>query len=491
MIWRQCGCAVALLVFSGSAQAHSFGRLYTLPVPLWMYSWGASAALVLSFIMVAWFVSQHREDKPSYQRDLSNNYLGRRVLSRGCLLTLKALTVAALLLCIATGLFGTANAFLNFNMTFFWIVFVLGFSYFTAIFGGLYTAINPWQSIIQLLSRYLRLRFDGRIAAPHWLGCWPALGFYLAFIWIELFVAASPYTLAWLLIGYSIITVAGAWLLGTGIWFTQVEFFSVFFRLISKIAPLQFKAADQPQQRDRLILQAPFSGLLQSRAMSISELLFVLFILSSTAFDGIHQTDFWMRLYWQDIAAWLQPWTGSNIVQAYPLLRSFQQGFQSSALLLSPVIYLAFYLICLQCMRWLTGKQHALRELALRFAYSLLPIALVYHITHYYTLILTQGAMILRLASDPFGVGWNLFGTAHWLPQPIIPNMDWVWHTQVGLILFGHVVSVYLAHREALGLFDNRRTAAISQLPMLLLMVAFTCFGLWILAQPITATRVQ
>jgi hypothetical protein len=67
--------------------------------------------------------------------------------------------------------------------------------------------------------------------------------------------------------------------------------------------------------------------------------------------------------------------------------------------------------------------------------------------------------------------------------------MDWVWHIQVGLILFGHVVSVYLAHKEAQMLFPQRRQAALSQLPMLVLMVIFTCFGLWILAQPITATR--
>jgi hypothetical protein len=63
--------------------------------------------------------------------------------------------------------------------------------------------------------------------------------------------------------------------------------------------------------------------------------------------------------------------------------------------------------------------------------------------------------------------------------------MGLVWHTQVGLVLFGHIVSVVLAHVEALRLFPTRRQALLSQLPMLGLMVVFTGSGLWILAQPI------
>ena len=91
------------------------------------------------------------------------------------------------------------------------------------------------------------------------------------------------------------------------------------------------------------------------------------------------------------------------------------------------------------------------------------------------------------LLSDPFGWGWNLFGTAMLWRAPILPDLGWVWHAQVGLILFGHIASVYLAHRVALCVFPARGQAVVSQLPMLALMVAFTVFGLWILAQPLTA----
>jgi hypothetical protein len=73
-----------------------------------------------------------------------------------------------------------------------------------------------------------------------------------------------------------------------------------------------------------------------------------------------------------------------------------------------------------------------LRELALDFGYTLLPIALVYNMTHYATLILTDGMKIVSLLSDPFGWNWNLFGTAHLLRAPILPGMGLVWHTQSG-----------------------------------------------------------
>ncbi|MGB1580529.1 MAG: hypothetical protein ACPHER_03360 [Nevskiales bacterium] len=483
--------AVGLLLCPAVAQAHSFGRLYTLPVPLWMYAWGASAALVISFLVVAWFATHDPQGSKQHQIDLGQTVWGRALLHKLTMNSLAGLSLAAFALCIATGLFGTRNAYLNFNMTFFWIVFLLGFTYFTALFGGLYSVINPWLSLCRLFNRLPGVHFRGQYAYPKALGSWPALLLYMLFIWVELFSGVGSYALAWMLAGYAGFNLLGAWLFGRHAWFRHVEFFSLLFRLISKMAPLQYIPASDTKAQPQLVLRKPFVGLLDSKANSLSELVFVLFVLSSTAFDGLHQTKPWVDWYWQDIATLLQPWTGSNIVHAYPLLNRLHAIYQSAALLLSPFLYLFAYLACLALMRKLVHCNISLYQLALRFAYSLLPIALVYHITHYYTLVLTQGAMILRLASDPFGFGWNLFGTAHMLPEPVIPNMDWVWHTQVWLILVGHVVSVYLAHKEAIAIFPNRRDALVSQLPMLVLMVGFTCFGLWILAQPITSTIVQ
>ncbi|TDU25660.1 hypothetical protein DFR24_4105 [Panacagrimonas perspica] len=476
---------LATLAFTSAAHAHPFAPSYNLPVPFWMYAGGSLAALLLSFFAVAWF-ARARNPEPRVV-DLTHTRFARVLVGRTTIAMLGVISLLGLLLCIATGLLGTRSAAFNFNMTFFWIVFVIGFTYVSALIGPLYAQINPWKLIVTALANTGLSTFEGRFAYPARLGCWPALVLYAAFIAMELFGRVDPRALGVMLLGYTVLNIVGAWLFGMSAWFERCEFFGLFFSLVSRMAPLQVVAPSPQAPRGGLKLQMPFAGLLQARAVSLGEVLFVLFMLSSTAFDGLQATQVWARLFWEDFAALLAPWIGDNIVQTYPLLKPMFLGYQVASLLLSPFVYLLAYLATLAWMKRIARSEFSVRELACRFAYSLLPIALVYHATHYWTLILTQGLMVLRLASDPFGIGWNLFGTALWLHRPVIPGMDWVWHTQVGLILIGHVASVVVAHREALRVFDTPRTAALSQLPMLALMLAFTVFGLWILAQPITS----
>jgi hypothetical protein len=120
------------------------------------------------------------------------------------------------------------------------------------------------------------------------------------------------------------------------------------------------------------------------------------------------------------------------------------------------------------------------------FVFSLLPIALVYNVAHYFMLLLLQGPEIIRLISDPFGWNWNLFGTSGF-ENGVYLSAATVWHFQVGLILIGHIISVLIAHFVAVRLFVSHKNALLSQLPMLLLMIIYTIIGLWILAQPIAA----
>lgn len=431
--------------------AHSFGRLYNLPVPFWLYAYGASAALALSFVVVAYFAASPQGEPVAKSRTLGT-------FPRWLLVSARALAVAGLLLCIASGLFGTQNPYANLSMTLFWIVFVLGCTYLCALTGDFYATISPWATLS---------RGKGVVRYPQRLGYWPALAFYLAFIWLELFGSMRPFSLAIALIAYSALNLAGAWLVGRTDWFRYCEFFSVFFRLIGRLAPIE-------RTPNGLRLRAPFTGVLDQPAERMSLVVFSLFMLSSTAFDGLRDT-----LPWVNLLSRITP------LLSYAQTRAIYLGWQTAALVLSPFIYFAVYVGFVALAKLAARSDRSLHELVLRFALTLLPIALVYHVTHYYTLVVTQGLRIVPLLSDPLGRGWNLFGTAQWLRAPIIPNAGVVWHTQVALIVLGHIVSVYLAHLEALRLFGDRRRATLSQLPMLALMVIFTTVGLWILAQPI------
>lgn len=474
--------ALGLAGQSGPAAAHSFGQIYTLPVPFWLYAWAAVAVLVLSFVITGLFLS-HDPVAPTV---VAPSRPARwRQLPCGLVAALRGAGVLTLLLCIATGLWGTVSVYANFNMTFFWVIFGLGFTYLTALIGDVYSVVNPWRALGEILGKVFPAYARRRFTYPERAGYWPAILLYGGFVWLELFGRTTPYSLSLALIAYTAINLVAIGLVGAVSWFRYGEMFSVLLGLIARMAPVEFASGADGEPRAQFRLRRPFTGLLDRPPGNFSLLLFGLLVLSSTAFDGLHEARPWVQLFWSRLyPEVLDPVFGYTLFNGAPALMKIYRYWQIGGLLVSPWLYLACYLFAIYLMNLLTARRAGVRELALRFFPSLLPIALAYHVTHYYTLLETQGLRILPLASDPFGYGWNLFGTANWIRDTIVPDLTVVWHSQVALILLGHVVGVAVAHLEALRLFRDRRTAILSQLPMLALMIAFTVAGLWILSLP-------
>lgn len=463
---------VVVSLLTTPAYAHSFGKLYTLPVPFWLYGWASAAALLLSFLALASLSSQPKSYRPA--RLAQQHYHG---FAQGLLCVLRLLALSALVLAIVTGFFGSQDAYRNLNMTLFWIVFVLGLAYATVIVGDVFSLVNPWRTMTACLKQ-------PRYVYPERWAYWPAVMLYIGFIWLELFAGLSPWQLSAALLAYSVFNVIGVYCVGASAWFRYVEFFSVMFCLLGKLAPLSYRAA-QTSAPAGWRLRWPGTGLMESQPTSMSEVVFILFMLSSTAFDGLHNTQGWALLYWQEVFAWLSPWLGNNVVTAYSTLKPLYVVYQSLALVLSPFIYWLIFAGCLGLMSLLTREPQTLENVLYRFSYSLLPIVVVYHVTHYFTLVLGQGPQIVMLLSDPLGIGWNLFGFEGTQASGVMLDMSWVWHLQVGLILFGHIVSVFVAHEVARHVYSSSRRVWTSQVPLLVLMMAFTVFGLWILAQPL------
>jgi hypothetical protein len=476
--------AATLLVDPREALAHSMGVVYNLPLPFWIYAFAASATLALSFLVVGFFVSGQ-----AVVRDFRSVRLGVpcAIVPAPALWIGRALSVFLLLLTLLTALFGTSNPFANFSVTFFWIMFVLGLAYLTPFIGDIYALVNPWRVLCDWIDVLHPGTFRARCSYPRWLAYYPALGLYMAFIWLELFGHASPRALGIVLAAYTVLTIGAAAVFGIDTWFRHGELFAVFFRLIGKISPIEYQSGTTRPWGASIRLRWPFIGLIEDTADHPSLLLFVLFMLSSTAFDGLHETLPWVRIFWKTI----YPGLATLIHRPYLFFVDVYYNWQWGMLFVSPFVYLGIYLFFVWLMKVVTKSPRALGGLALHFAYCLIPIAFVYNVVHYYTLLVSDAPAMLRLISDPFGVGWNLFGTALNVQEPIVLLANGVWHTQIALILFGHIVSVYLAHAEALRLFQRSGQALRSQLPMLILMVAFTTVGLWILSLPIAAGQVQ
>jgi hypothetical protein len=130
--------------------------------------------------------------------------------------------------------------------------------------------------------------------------------------------------------------------------------------------------------------------------------------------------------------------------------------------------------------RWVVNGP---RSLAADFVRSLLPIAFVYVVAHYFSLFVVQGQFAIPLLSDPLGRGWDVFGTAGVVPDLTVLAPNTTWYVQVGALVAGHVAALAVAHDRAVTIFPDRSAAVRSQWPMLGLMVLYTTGGLWVLSR--------
>jgi hypothetical protein len=473
MIHRMVFAALPLAA-PAPAWAHAFGEPVQLPMPYGLYIVGSVVALILSFLLLAiggrFFVKFKANAVlpvpaiPSRWLEVFRSFLSLSLL-------------AALWFSVVTGLIGSNDSHRNFNMTFFWIVFALGGAYASMFVGDWYKHAHPWRYL-------LPARWKGWFKYPQWLGHWPALFQFMGLVSIELFIHSNPKKLALLLIGLAVVNVLGMALWGTRRWIQRGEIFAVLFRLFAACSPLRW-VSNRGDGKHRLRIGLPFAELQRLRVWHPAQCLFVLFLLSSTAYDGLRETQVYFNVFWLDPFGWLEALFGDHPLKIYLTVRPWFIALEVVLLMLSPLFYLALFAVFLMLGKWVSGSQQSLGMMMRRYLPSLIPIAVVYHVTHYYTLLFNQGLKIRGLASDPFGWGWNLFGTAITGRLPWLPDMANIWASQVGLILLGHVAAVCLAHREALHLERSAGRAAASQLPMLLLMVVFTSVGLWILAQPL------
>jgi hypothetical protein len=138
---------------------------------------------------------------------------------------------------------------------------------------------------------------------------------------------------------------------------------------------------------------------------------------------------------------------------------------------------------------WILGRKHAALRPALgTLVYSIIPISIAFHFSHYLTALLVNGQYALIAASDPFGTGYDLLGLGHLHVTTSFLNtfgsVRLIWNLQTTIIVVGHIAGIVLAHLLALRHFGDGRRAALSQIPLAALMVLYTLFGLWLLSTP-------
>lgn len=130
----------------------------------------------------------------------------------------------------------------------------------------------------------------------------------------------------------------------------------------------------------------------------------------------------------------------------------------------------------------LTGTLSALPpgEQPRLYGHSIVPIAVGYTVAHYFSLLVLDGQRTWILASNPFGLDdVDLFGTYGRAVDYRALSTDTIASVQVAAVVFGHVLGVILSHEQALR--STRRARPSDQLPLVVVMVVFTVFGLGLL----------
>jgi hypothetical protein len=331
-----------------------------------------------------------------------------------------------------------------------WVVFWLVVPFAGAVIGDWYTDINPWRT----LARGVRIGPAERTGLLDRLGVWPAVVILLAFTWLELVYpdSGSPVALGAAALVYSLFLLGAMAYAGRETGLAVFDAFTPYNRLFSAISPLGRRADG------RLVWRGWLRALTVLPAWPGLPALVVAAI-GTVTYDGASATEWF---------------TG--------LVGDFGQAMAGETLLLVGCVLAigAAYWIASWVAARLVGAGWTASSVAARFAHTLVPIALAYALAHYLTLIIFEGQQLISAVSDPFALGWDLFGTADRKIDFFITSAEPVWYAQVAVIVTGHVLGVILAHDRALK--DFGREAVRSQYAMLLLMVALTTLGLLILA---------
>jgi hypothetical protein len=507
-------------VVPGSALAHGFAQRYDLPVPLDLYLAGAGAAVALSFVVIALFQRGAHSVSHYPRLNLLANPIGRILASNWVVQPLKIFSVACLALFITAGFFGDENPFKNIAPTAIWVIWWVGFAYISGLLGNLWSVVNPWAASWQWLERAwqgitgspLRPIFQ----YPERLGQLPGLLLFVWFVWAELIWTESdhPADLARVALVYSLLTWVGCLLFGRLAWLRNGEVFAIVLGYLARFSPTEIRVTDneicracdarncRDQHAGCVDCQACFEqasgaarewnlrpwavGLLTAAPLPAAATSLVLVMLASVTFDGLLSTPLWT-----DVSSWM-----IHSADVRPIIVFLQEitgdalsAMGTIALVVFLVAFRFLYLAFCGLMALFTPAHNrqgvTLGQISGCFVLSLVPIALAYHLAHYLSYLAIVGQYIIPLASDPYGFGWNLFGTGLYFVDISVINARFVWITSVVAIVVGHIVAVWLSHVMALRVFGDRRAALLSQVPMLLLMVAYTVLSLWILAQPV------
>lgn len=446
----------------GMAWAHISEQSFVLLLPTRAYILGGCLSVVVSILVVSFAPG----------RFIEALFRPARLPSRPLPVWLQIAPslVATLLFAgiVLLGIFGPRDPLTNMLPLVIWTGGWVILVSFTGVIGNVWPALNPWTGLHRLI--FGAHHATGPLKLPEWVGAWPALVQFMVFFSFSVVDPApdDPDRLAMIVASYWLFNFIGMSLFGARVWMDRCEGFSVFFGLLSLVAVFRRGPS----------VGVPGWGIVDKGPLALSLSVFAVASLGAGSFDGLKETFWWMARI------------GVNPLE-FPgrtaVIWSSQIGLMVSTVLLVALFGVVTW------AGWMlahagagTKNRVSFGAMFCTYAPAVLPIAVAFHISHFLVSFLINGQYLLAVMGDPFATGANFFGlgqirvTTGFLNTP--GSVKSIWLTQAGVVVFGHILAVLVSHRGALRLFDNRRQAALSQIPLGAFMVLYTLFGLWLLS---------
>jgi hypothetical protein len=431
---------------------HGIASRRDLPLPFSLVVIGAVLALVISFaiLIFAW-------RQPRFERVGGRPVRGLTVVVDNPVVTLiaRALVLATYAwagLAMMVGQDLLTNPIFGFVFVWMWV----GLVPISLLLGQFWRATNPLRTIHRGLCAVARIDpQQGLVTLPAGVGVWPAAVGLFGFGWLELvqpdrttLAVLRLWALAWL-----VILILGAIVFGQR-WIGAADPFEVYASTIAQMSIWR-------PVGDELRLVNPLAGLNAWHAPPGATAV-VAALLGSTAFDSFTNTTWWIQTV-QNSAVPTVVWGTGGLL----------------AMII--IVFVSFSLAAAWMGRY--GDRPATVYPRLMVG-SLLPIVLGYVVAHYATLLIVEGQRTAINFSDPLGRGWNVFGSAEMgVNSGIFNHPTAIAMTQLCAIVGGHVLGIVCAHEKSVALLPPDR-AIRGQLPLLLVMIGYTCAGLLLLFSP-------
>lgn len=358
----------------------------------------------------------------------------------------RAIGVLALLGVVIVGLVGPSHSTHNAAVLFVWAGWWAGYTISVYSLGNTWPALNPWRALAERLPQLDR-------AYPDSWGTWPSVMGLLALVWIELVVpvAEDPRLLATVVVGYTVLTLAGAVVYGSETWFERVDPIARVFQYYGLLAPIQ-------RTDDGLELRLPGGALAErATALGADDTAFVVTLLWVTTSDGLVATATWAMIASTGV--------GLGVPPLVVYLLAHLAGFG---------LFWGVYRLAARASRQQANTYVSASFIAGWFAAALLPIAAGYHLAHFLGYFLTLSPALVA-ALSPVSVPLAA-------QQVVLP--EWFGTVQLLFVLIGHLLAIWVAHAASFELFTGRLQPIRSQYPFILVMVFYTMSSMWIIAQP-------